>query len=174
LKQTKLLYYKISYTNANQLKTNVNGQLIGGPVHESYRSIDQLIPIDDASQNRSVQAMLEKASQIATKPNTIQSTSAEFKHNEEQNTNDIEKENTGTLVQPPTPSNLVNNDEDQTKTGSEEEDMVTSDKENEKEIRTDPTYKSTTTVEGHDKRMTRSTKDPSTPHCSLITSTQHS
>ena len=70
--------------------------------------------------------------------------------------------------------NLVNNDEDQTKTGSEEEDMVTTDEEDEKEVRTDPTYKSTITVEGNTKRMTRSTKDPSTPHCSLITSTQHS
>ena len=66
------------------------------------------------------------------------------------------------------PLKSVNNDENQTKTGSEEEDMVTSDEENEKEIRTDPTYTSTTTVEAHDKRMTRSTKDPSTPHCALI------
>jgi hypothetical protein len=118
--------------------------------------------------------MLEKASQIATKPNTIQSASINFKHDEEQNNADLEKEDTDTPIQPPTPLNLVNNDEDQTKTGSEEEDMVTTDEEDEKDVRKDPTYKPKITVEGNNKRVTRSTKDPSTPHCSLITSTQHS
>jgi hypothetical protein len=62
---------RISYTNANQLKTDANGQLAGGPTHESTRCIDQLIPIDDASQLRSVQTMLEKARLTATKPTTI-------------------------------------------------------------------------------------------------------
>ena len=70
---------KITYTNADQLKLNASGQLTGGPTHESHRSIDQLIPIDDASQIRSVQAMLEKASRIATKPNIIHSVSAKLK-----------------------------------------------------------------------------------------------
>ena len=159
---------KISYTNANQLKTNTEGQLLGGPIHESYRSVDQLIPVDDASQTRSVQAMLEKASQIATKPNKSHLSPAEFQLNEDQITNNIENENTGTALHPPTPLASVENDENQTKPDNEEEDMITSIEGDEKEIRTDPTYTSTTTVIAHDKRVTRSTKDPSTPHCALI------
>ena len=112
--------------------------------------------------------MLEKASQIATKPNKTHLSPAEFQHSEDQNPNNIEKENTGTTVHPSTPLGSVDNDENQTKPGNEEEDMVTSIEEDEKEIRTDPTYTSTTTVTAHDKRVTRSAKDPSTPHCALI------
>ena len=39
-------------------------QLARGPEHESNRSIDQLIPVDDASQLRSIEAMLGKANNM--------------------------------------------------------------------------------------------------------------
>ena len=66
------------------------------------------------------------------------------------------------------------NDEDHNKSDLEEEDIDTTDDEDEKEVSKDPTYKYRTTVENNNKRVTRSNKNPATPHCSLITSTQHS
>jgi hypothetical protein len=145
--------------------------------------------------------MLEKASRIATKPNIIHSAPANLKddgevegNDEDQNKADLEKEDidtnededekedTETPTHPPpsqhiinpNPINLTNNDEDHNKPGSEEEDIVTTDDEDEKEVRKDPTYKYRTTVENNNKRVTRSNKNPATPHCSLITSTYHS
>ena len=40
----------------------------------------------------------------------------------------------------------------------------------EKEIRKDPTYKCRKTLANSTRRTTRATRDPATPHCSLITS----
>ena len=69
--------------------------------------------------------MLEKASQIATKPNKSHFLPTEFQLNEDQMTNNIENENTGTALRPPTPLASVENDENQTKPDNEEEDMIT-------------------------------------------------
>ena len=50
---------------------NEAGQLSGGPTHTTIRRIDQLIPVDDISQLRSVQAMLEDARLTATTVGSI-------------------------------------------------------------------------------------------------------
>ena len=50
---------------------NEAGQLSGGPTHTTTRRVDQLIPIDDISQLRSVQAMLEDARLTATTVGSI-------------------------------------------------------------------------------------------------------
>jgi hypothetical protein len=119
---------KISYTNADQLKINENGQLTGGPTHESSRSIDQLIPIDFASQIRSVQAMLEKAHLTATKPNINHPTSpSPFQHII--NSAPVELKDD---------EEVEGNDEDQNKADLKEEDIDTSDDEDEKEATTPP------------------------------------
>ena len=155
---------KISYTNADQLKIDANGQLTGGPTHESSRSIDQLIPIDDASQIRSVQTMLEKAHLTATKPDSnhpafpppfqhiINSVPTELRNDEE----------------------VEGNNEDQNKADLIEEDIDTTDDEDEKEASKDPTYKYRATIDNNNRRVTRSNKNPATPHCSLITNTTNS
>ena len=57
---------EISYANAKELKMNAAGQLSSGPTHTTIRRVDQLIPVDDISQLRSVQAMLEEARINAT------------------------------------------------------------------------------------------------------------
>ena len=50
---------------------NEAGQLSGGPTHTTTRHTDQLIPINDISQLRSVQAMLEDARLSATTVGSI-------------------------------------------------------------------------------------------------------
>ena len=134
---------RISYTNADQLKIDANGQLTGGPTHESCRSIDQLIPIDDASQIRSVEAMLEKANHIA------------FQH-----------------TPAPAPTVLENDEEieDQNKTGLTEGDADTTDDEDE-EASKDPTYTNKAKIDNSNRRVTRSNKNPENIHCSLIAHT---
>ena len=52
---------KLSYTNAPQIKLNDKNQITNAPFKDTWRRIDQLIPVDDASHQRSVQAMLEHA-----------------------------------------------------------------------------------------------------------------
>ena len=69
------------YTNAPQIKLDENSQLSNAPSKDSWRRIDQLIPVDDASQIRSVQAMLERASRSATNPSITPTTPAKPEYN---------------------------------------------------------------------------------------------
>jgi hypothetical protein len=150
---------RISYTNADQLKIDANGQLAGGPTQESYRSIDQLIPVDDASQIRSVEAMLGKANHIAYQHTPAPTSTILEKDDETKNETNI----------PPTQEDVGStNDEDQNKTGLTEEDADTTDDEDEEEASKDPTYTNKAKIENSSKRVTRSNKNPEDIHCSLI------
>jgi hypothetical protein len=153
---------RISYTKANQLKTDANDQLAGGPIHESTRCIDQLIPIDDASQLRSVQTMLEKACLTATKPNNNPSASPPpLKHiinSAPTKLNDNDK--------------VEEKDEGNDEVVEEDEDKDVDDDEDKKDVSKDPICKYKVTVNNENRRVTRSNKDPATPHCSLITNTE--
>jgi hypothetical protein len=108
--------------------------------------------------------MLEKAHLTATKPNINHPTSPpDFQHII--NSAPIELKDD---------EQVEGNDEDHNKSDLEEEDVDTTDDEDEKEASKDPTYKYRTTIDNNNKRVTRSNKNPATPHCSLITSTHHS
>ena len=72
----------ISYSNADQIKIDENGQIAGGSEHESNRSIDQLIPVDDASQLRSVEEMLERANNMSYRRTPPESSEANKEQNE--------------------------------------------------------------------------------------------
>jgi hypothetical protein len=151
---------KIFYTNADQLKIDANGQLAGGPEHESYRSIDQLIPVDDASQLRSVEAMLGKANNMAYRHTPAPIPTIMEKDDEKQNKMNI----------PSTQEDVGSTDKkDSNKTDPTEEDTDTTDEEDEEKTSKDPTYKNKVKTENSSKRVTRSNKNPGNIHCSLIT-----
>ena len=59
---------------------------------------------------------------------------------------------------------------DSTDDDDADHDDFDNDDDDEKQIRKDPTYKCRTTLANNTRRTTRATKDPATPHCSLITS----
>ena len=57
-KQRKAL---LSYIKASQVLMSDDHQIESVPFKDTWRRIDQLTPVDDASHQRSVQAMLERA-----------------------------------------------------------------------------------------------------------------
>ena len=55
----------LSYIKASQVLLSDDYQIQSAPFKDTWRRIDELIPVDDASHQRSVQAMLDKASSLA-------------------------------------------------------------------------------------------------------------
>jgi hypothetical protein len=139
---------RISYSNADQIKIDENGQIAGGPEHESNRSIDQLIPVDDASQLRSVEAMLERANNMSYRRTPPKRSEAKKEQNE--------------IDHSPTEAENGANDE------KNEEETATTDEENEEDTSKDPTYRNKVKTVKTSNRITRSNKGQENTHCSLI------
>ena len=139
----------ISYSNADQIKIDKNGQIAGGSEHESNRSIDQLIPVDDASQLRSVEAMLNMANNMSYRrtPPT----------KSEENMEDTTKTE---VVNPPAETKEAN-----TPTTDEED---ATEEEMEEDTTNDPTYKYKARTIQTSNRVTRSNKGQGNTHCSLV------
>jgi hypothetical protein len=156
----------ISYSNADQIKIDENGQIAGGSEHESNRSIDQLIPVDDASQLRSVEAMLNMANNMSYRRTPHQIPKEKTATTDEEN-----KENTTETeaVHSPAETKEVNTaTTDETDTTEEENETDTTEEENEEDTTNDPTYRNKVKTIQTSERVTRSNKGQENTHCSLI------
>ena len=130
---------------------NEAGQLSGGPTNTTTRHVDQLIPINDISQLRSVQAMLEDARLSATTVGSIPHSTPQIPP-----PNSDPSTPTPDPI-PPTPVTPVANNLPDSDSDSSEPDNDTSS--------SDPDWKQNN---NNCKRTTRANRDPTVPHCSLI------
>ena len=173
-KQRKAL---LSYINASQIILSKDNQITNAPFKEIWRRIDQLIPVDDASHQRSVQAMLERASHSAdTSSDQIPSPTP---------ANICPDQTSSSTPSSPThiqlSSPVVGTDDaeeieiafgdvddgsatpDPSQPDDEEPDI---DKDRGTDV--DPNYTATILPGTTDRRVTRATRDPMIPHCSLL------
>ena len=143
-KQRKAL---LSYINASKVLMDEDHQIKSVPFKDTWRRIDQLIPVDDASHQRSVQAMLEKACCQAKSPSEQDQSSPH---------NVVETDAALDPIDGTPPTSLASQDTD-------DEDI-----DNDKGTDIDPSY---TTVVQHgntERRYTRATRNTAIPHCSLL------
>ena len=135
---------------------NEAGQLSGGPTHTTTRRVDQLIPIDDISQLRSVQAMLEDARLSATTVGSIPHLTPQIPP-----PNSDPPPPTPDPIPPTLATSVANNLPDSDSDSSEPDNDTSS---------SDPDWKlnNNNTSGNNCKRVTRANRDPTVPHCSLI------
>ena len=178
----------ISYANASQLKMDGAGQLTGRPTQTTIRRVDQPIPIDDISQLRSVQAMLEDArlrativgnpsSSVPSTPTPPSTMPTPAQATLQDSDSPISSPRTPATSPPPLtptlpPSTLItpaSNSPAQATLPDSDSDSHDSEPDNDY-VSSDPTYVAAKTAKPGNKckRVTRANRDPAVPHCSLL------
>ena len=164
-------------------------QIQSVPFKDTWRRIDQLIPVDDASHQRSVQAMLEKASYLAdtTKddpslpgqdqlpsatPENPMATNQPLPLTEINDPKDMEIRAEGINLVPDkletdtTLGKVVN--VPVTTPPSQDTDDEDLDIDNDRGTDIDPNYTAVIQPGNTERRTTRATRNPAIPHCSLL------
>jgi hypothetical protein len=185
-KQRKAL---LSYINASRVLMSDDHQIESVPFKDTWRRIDQLIPVDDASHQRSGQAMLEKAccqadttkvdpstpGQDQPSPATPEkpiATNQPLPLTASNDPRDMEIRTVGSI---PVPDKLETDtalgqavNAPVTTLPSQDTDDEDLDIDNDMGTDIDPNYTAVIQQGNTERRTTRATRNTSIPHCSLL------